>query len=322
MPQDTFASAQGTRFLQQSSPAVSGGWWVLVIVIIVLLLGIAGVLLWQRKRTSPFRSRGVRASCQLCGRERRVPPELISHLDDFVCRDCVRAAFPEMNESQPREFPAGSSEFLDDETVPPPISEEEMRRRDRLSAMKRAKSQTFKIKRMTSTFFRVRSDEDPLPVGKSKSSLDIDDLACDENDGTCKVCFEEPATIVLLPCGHGGLCQGCAKELVLSGKPCYICGEEFHMIAELKAKSMGGQDDDGDDATAGKERFIGKLIRPDSLHHSKSAAPKDSSDDSGSPPSVPNSPPTSAPRLTPALRQNTAPAGASNAVTSSALTSL
>ncbi|KAF4655839.1 hypothetical protein FOL47_009260 [Perkinsus chesapeaki] len=259
MPQDTLAGAlpQGARFLQQSGSTVAGGWWVLVIVIIVLLFGIAGVLLWQRKRSSPFRARGVRASCQLCGRERRVPPELLSHLDDFVCRDCVRAAFPEMNDSQPRQFPAVSSDFRDDEILPPPISEEELRRSDRLAAMKRAKSQTFKIKRMTSTFFRVRSDENPLPVGKSKSSLDVDDLACDENDGTCKVCFEDPATIVLLPCGHGGLCQGCAKELVLSGKPCYICGEEFHMIAELKAKSLGGHDDDGDDATAGKERFIG-----------------------------------------------------------------
>ncbi|KAF4654925.1 hypothetical protein FOL46_008474 [Perkinsus olseni] len=181
----------------------------------------------------------------------RVPPELMDHVEDFVCRECVRAAFPDLDNPQ-RE---GSDADLRMDDAPPPMTAEELQRRDRLSAMRRAKSQTFKIKRMTSTFFRVRSGEDAIPVGKSKATLDIDDLANDEDDGTCKVCFEDPATIVLLPCGHGGLCQGCAKDLVLSGKSCYICGKEFHMLAELKAKSSGVADDDADDTT-GKGRFI------------------------------------------------------------------
>ncbi|KAF4735740.1 hypothetical protein FOZ62_012260 [Perkinsus olseni] len=227
----------------------------------------------------------------------------MDHVEDFVCRECVRAAFPDLDNPQ-RE---GSDADLRMDDAPPPMTPEELQRRERLSAMRRAKSQTFKIKRMTSTFFRVRSGEDAIPVGKSKATLDIDDLANDEDDGTCKVCFEDPATIVLLPCGHGGLCQGCAKDLVLSGKPCYICGKEYHMLAELKAKSSGVADDDADDTT-GKGRFIGKLIRPDSLHHSKSIAmnssdepfPMHSDSSSGSPPAVPPS----------RLRQNTAPAGA------------
>ncbi|EER00616.1 hypothetical protein Pmar_PMAR015066 [Perkinsus marinus ATCC 50983] len=237
---------------------------------------------------------------------RRVPPELMDHVEDFVCRECVRAAFPDLDNPQrdPDIDDPNMEESLRNSEAPPPLSLEEMQRRERLSAMRRAQSQTFKIKRMTSTFFRVRSAKDAIPVGASKSSLDLDDLANDEDDGTCKVCFDDPATIVLLPCGHGGLCQGCAKDLVLSGKPCYICGEEYHMLAELKLKSSGVIDD-ADDATTGKGRFIGKLIRPDSLHHSKSISanepsPPISDSSSGSPPAVPAS----------RMRQNTAPVGA------------
>ncbi|KAF4686526.1 hypothetical protein FOZ63_022685 [Perkinsus olseni] len=84
----------------------------------------------------------------------------MDHVEDFVCRECVRAAFPDLDNPQ-RE---GSDADLRIDDAPPPMTPEELQRRERLSAMRRAKSQTFKIKRMTSTFFRVRSGEDAIPV--------------------------------------------------------------------------------------------------------------------------------------------------------------
>lgn len=54
-------------------------------------------------------------------------------------------------------------------------------------------------------------------VGASKSSLDLDDLANDEDDGTCKVCFDDPATIVILgnPCCAVGWAHNTKVSLYL-----------------------------------------------------------------------------------------------------------
>lgn len=96
---------------------------------------------------------------------RRVPPELMDHVEDFVCRECVRAAFPDLDNPQrdPDIDDPNMEESLRNSEVdqkmrevvligsvsqaPPPLSLEEMQRRERLSAMRRAQSQTFKIKR-------------------------------------------------------------------------------------------------------------------------------------------------------------------------------
>lgn len=35
----------------------------------------------------------------------------------------------------------------------------------------------------------------------------------------CKICFDAEARVVLLPCGHGGLCEGCAKVVSYAYEP-------------------------------------------------------------------------------------------------------
>ncbi|KAF4651533.1 hypothetical protein FOL47_000325, partial [Perkinsus chesapeaki] len=109
----------------------------------------------------------------------------------------------------------------------------------------------------------------PTPHG----SLELSDLALDDDDdGTCKICMENPATIILLPCGHGGLCQGCAKDLVLAGKTCYICREEFTMLAEMSQKWPSEREKEAKKEKDVKGEYLGRMIRPDALHHAASTA--------------------------------------------------
>ena len=39
---------------------------------------------------------------------------------------------------------------------------------------------------------------------------------------TCSVCYTRERTHALLPCGHGGLCVGCATRMVRRGR-CHSC---------------------------------------------------------------------------------------------------
>ena len=49
-----------------------------------------------------------------------------------------------------------------------------------------------------------------------------------EEDDKCIVCFEETAMMVNSPCGHGGLCQGCAMEIFRKKGLCLLCREVLY----------------------------------------------------------------------------------------------
>ena len=60
---------------------------------------------------------------------------------------------------------------------------------------------------------------------------------------TCSICFEVVAMdahAVLLPCGHGGLCSGCAKQQTETHGICPFCRQQITQVALLRAAPSGG----------------------------------------------------------------------------------
>ena len=54
------------------------------------------------------------------------------------------------------------------------------------------------------------------------------------DSGICNICFEAESNIVLMKCGHGGLCKACGIVLMSSGKVCYICRASIDCLYELE----------------------------------------------------------------------------------------
>ena len=76
------------------------------------------------------------------------------------------------------------------------------------------------LRRITSTFYE-------LVQAKPETS---ESIALD----TCTICFDNPATCVIIPCGHGGLCDGCADVLLLKSQKCHICRNVISSIAHCQ----------------------------------------------------------------------------------------
>jgi hypothetical protein len=63
----------------------------------------------------------------------------------------------------------------------------------------------------------------------------------DDDDGLCTICFDQPATCVLMECGHGGYCWRCAH--VLFARPpseCPICRQSIMQVRALRRLRLGG----------------------------------------------------------------------------------
>ena len=48
------------------------------------------------------------------------------------------------------------------------------------------------------------------------------------DDDACMLCFDSKASVVIKPCGHTGLCGGCAAQLTI----CPICRAEIKSTVE------------------------------------------------------------------------------------------
>jgi hypothetical protein len=54
------------------------------------------------------------------------------------------------------------------------------------------------------------------------------------NPSDCVVCFNRARDVVLIPCGHYGLCEMCAQQLFHDGtKECPICRRKINQIVKL-----------------------------------------------------------------------------------------
>eukprot|EP01119_Soliformovum_irregulare_P019832 TRINITY_DN635_c0_g1_i2.p1 TRINITY_DN635_c0_g1~~TRINITY_DN635_c0_g1_i2.p1 ORF type:complete len:294 (+),score=44.88 TRINITY_DN635_c0_g1_i2:76-957(+) len=54
----------------------------------------------------------------------------------------------------------------------------------------------------------------------------------EEDDNTCKICFEASINAVLIPCGHLALCITCANSLQQTSANCPICRAHVHTVVQ------------------------------------------------------------------------------------------
>jgi len=54
------------------------------------------------------------------------------------------------------------------------------------------------------------------------------------NVSDCVVCFSRPRDVVLVPCGHYGLCELCAQQIYYDGtKECPVCRHKINQIVKV-----------------------------------------------------------------------------------------
>jgi len=52
----------------------------------------------------------------------------------------------------------------------------------------------------------------------------------DLEEDTCKICYSEKITTVILDCGHMVACKDCGDALIKSGKGCPMCNQPIVKI--------------------------------------------------------------------------------------------
>ena len=68
-----------------------------------------------------------------------------------------------------------------------------------------------------------------------QSSADEDTCGL-PTDAVCVICYEREGDHVLLPCGHGGYCGGCAHRLLKyppSSRLCPVCRAKLGGVAKV-----------------------------------------------------------------------------------------
>ena len=175
--------------------------------------------------------------CGGCGRAYRLPPTI--EVESFMCATCVSEG------RRPRSV----------------VEEEE--RNERLDKMEHATTRNIRLEKLGSTFFRIlRGETNRIERQKSLAMTKaFEESSADE----CKICYADHTSMIILPCGHGGLCQGCTKDLIHHSKECYICRGPIEFIAEIKRKDVWRSHDE-----EGPEKFVAEVVGPSQLHHKES----------------------------------------------------
>jgi len=77
----------------------------------------------------------------------------------------------------------------------------------------------------------VQEDSKKVEV-EEKPAESLADL--EKNDNTkCVICFDAQPDAAYLPCGHGGACFTCAKEIVKTKGECHLCRCQIRRLAKL-----------------------------------------------------------------------------------------
>jgi hypothetical protein len=49
----------------------------------------------------------------------------------------------------------------------------------------------------------------------------------------CSVCIDKAADSVMMPCGHGGLCNECAIMMWQRTESCYLCRSSIEKVVQI-----------------------------------------------------------------------------------------
>lgn len=241
--------------VENSDPALSGGGITALVLLVIFSAILMGSCIYQSRKKSDDDEPEYRIlRCGGCRRSFRVPSAVDGA--EFMCSRCVTEGRRRM------------SLVLEEERVA------------RFARMREAANQSVKLERVTSTFFKV-SSRSKSNTGKSNTSNDLREETTKDLEGgsnECKICFDDESCIVLVPCGHSGLCEGCAKDLVTLTKECYICRSEIELIARIKnpGKEPKRRIFDENNTPCGSSTLFDATdnhhlsafyVAPDALHH-------------------------------------------------------
>ena len=56
-----------------------------------------------------------------------------------------------------------------------------------------------------------------------ENSKDMIKSDADTSSFMCNICFALDSDCIFMPCGHGGICLGCSKDVVRVQGECYLC---------------------------------------------------------------------------------------------------
>ncbi|CAM9635772.1 unnamed protein product [Chrysoparadoxa australica] len=109
------------------------------------------------------------------------------------------------------------------------------------------------IIRQSSTYFRQVTDN--MADEEDREDIESGNYPPSLMDGApvkmCYVCEDQAPDAVLLDCGHGGLCYGCAQNLAQQGdNSCPICRKQVVTVLRLPHDAM--LNDDNDEAERGR----------------------------------------------------------------------
>lgn len=218
-----------------SDPSISIGGVIAIVLLVTFSIVLLVTCIYQSKRlnnASETERRVLR--CGGCRRGFRVPESVADA--EFMCSRCVTEGRRRM------------SQVLEEERLA------------RFARMKESANTTVKLQRVTSTYFKFarKSQSNVASLTSSKVVSDSANTSVAGGGGNdCKICFDDESCIVLLPCCHSGLCEGCAKDMVYMTKECYICRQEVELIAKVKVSAC----DEPPPALSAC------LVAPESLHH-------------------------------------------------------
>lgn len=104
------------------------------------------------------------------------------------------------------------------------------------------KSAKIKLNNKISEMLPRKKFED-VCLKRCATEQDIDDLeachavSCDEDQDLCYICFQAKANAILMTCGHGGVCYGCAARLVQDKGECMECRGQVEAIIKISTKA-------------------------------------------------------------------------------------
>lgn len=105
------------------------------------------------------------------------------------------------------------------------------------------------IKRVNSVYFKPAKETELLCIEKHQAEERIKTKSCEillteegneeEKDSwpiekECLICLDLLCNVIIIPCGHGGICKRCAKKLAKTKKPCHICRGKIEKIMKVR----------------------------------------------------------------------------------------
>lgn len=75
------------------------------------------------------------------------------------------------------------------------------------------------------------------PTEEQKNNLRQKTLTPEEK--LCKVCYTNNGNTIVNACGHGGMCDLCAKDIVKKFGKCMICRQKIDRVLVIKQVEMG-----------------------------------------------------------------------------------